>query len=290
MQGSPLRQVAVAWLAAIFVGSVATAAEPGPEKTHHFKFTIAAKMDLVIEGKTQKLVTDTEFHYSWTQRGLERFLSLDSMRVKVVMDDKPMMDTFMSRAKFVDTRDGKTTEVPLEQAPEQLKKMLLDTFGVPVCAVELDESGNPVKRTLTAGPGAKAMVDNGVVANGLLFHTPYRPGQDEWQADNEVTMGSGGFARGKLTYKKVPGDKDGQVFNVSGTLACDNFKVPGTPLTHTNARYVVSGQQRYDPAKKEWVSGQLKMDVSYQMAFDEKPVGSAKGAMTIALEEIPGSK
>jgi hypothetical protein len=109
--------------------------------------------------------------------------------------------------------------------------------------------------------------------------------KNEWSAPTEVSMGNGGFAKGQLNYKKVEGGKNGQAVKVSGTLTNDGFAVPNSPLTMKSAKYVVDGVQTYDPAQKEWTSGKMNIDVSYEMAATGQPVGVAKGTMVVSLEK-----
>jgi hypothetical protein len=290
MLGTLPRFLATSSLAAIFIGLPAQAPGQQKEANHRFKITIASSMDMDIQGQKQKLVADTEIIYSWMSKDRQRTLSFESMFVKVKKDDKPMMDTLMSRAKFTNTVDGKATVIELEKAPEALKNILQDSFGVPVCKVQIDEKGQEVKRTMVAGPGAKTIMDNGLVANALIFHTPFVRAKDEWQAESEMSMGNGGFAKGKLTYKKVPGEKDTQAFKVSGVLTNDGFTPPGSPMSIKKPKYVVGGNQVYDPTSQEWVSGRYTIDLSYVMSVDDKVVGTTKGNMILNFERLPGGK
>jgi hypothetical protein len=285
-----LRWIGAVALLVLLAGAFAGAAEGDKEGVHRFKVVIESGINMDVQGTKQKIDADTELKYTWKRSGPERTLNLDAVRVKVEKDGKPLMNTFMSRAKVVNTQEGKANEVPFNDAPADLKTLLRDSFDAALCKIEVDKSGKEVKRTMMAGPGAKTLVDNGMIANAQLFHAPFHADQDEWQADNEVSMGNGGYAKGKLTYKKVPGGKGGQAVQVSGILTSDAVKQPGTPLTVKDARYVVSGEQTYDPEQREWVSGKLKMGVSFQMASDDKPIGSAKGTMNVTLHKLRGGE
>jgi hypothetical protein len=286
MSNTLQRFLGLGYVVALLVGTRALAADLDQATQHSFKISIASKVDMDIQGKVQKLDADTDLYYTWKRAGLERVLGFDSMQVKVNADGKPLMDTFMSREKFTNTDQGKTDEVPFEKAPDALKNILQDSFGVPVCKLDVDDNGKEKKRTVVAGPGAKDLIDNGTIANAVLFHPPYFRNQDEWQADAEISMGNGGYAKGKLTYKKTPGG----AIKVSGVLANDAYKQPGTPLTVKNARYVVSGEQTYDAAQQEWATGKFAINLSFQFVADDKAIGSAKGTMTIGFEKLPGKK
>src|SRR5207247_440285 len=82
-----------------------------------------------------------------------RTLLVDSAEVRVAADGQEQMNAKMSRAGFSQVKDGKRTEVKTEDAPEPLKRMLTESFGTPVCRVELDAAGREVKRPVVAGPG-----------------------------------------------------------------------------------------------------------------------------------------
>lgn len=158
--------------------ATATAAAADKDISHAFKITIASTTDKEVEGKKQTGTGDTEFHYTWRHRGRERVLIFDSVRIKGTTDGKQLMDFFMNRAKIVNSEQGKTKEVLFENAPTRMKQMLQDSFGVPLCVLEVDENGKEVKRTVVAGPGAQVLVDNGMIANALLFHPQYLGDRD----------------------------------------------------------------------------------------------------------------
>lgn len=283
-----LRIVAVTVLAPIVLGTFAIAAEPS--QSHSFKFTIESHVDMVIEGEKQKIDADTELHYTWNHQGGERNLSFDSMLVKVNKDDIQTMNIFMSREKFENMERGQTDVVPFEEAPDELKKILQDSFGVPVYKMQVDGNGKELKREVVAGPGAKDIIEQGVIANARLFHAPFMRAQDKWSAATEITMGNGGFANGELTYKKAAGGKGGQAVKVSGTLTNEGFKVAGTPVSIKEAKYVIDGMQTYDPAQREWISGNLDVDVFFVMTAGNKPLATAKGTMVFSVDKLQTKK
>jgi hypothetical protein len=218
--------------------------------------------------------------------------SLDFFLLKAAKQNgQESVNSFMSREKTRDISKGETEEVRFEDAAEELKNRLRDSFGVPVCKLVVDKSGKEIKRTIVAGPGAKTLIENGMIANALLFHTMFPENQYQWQASSEVSMGNGCYARGKLTYLKQANGKAGQtVVKVSGILLNDSFKKPGTRLTIKKVRYVVNGNQTYDLALREWISGKLSFKVSFLMESNDKPLGSAEGMLLVVLETLPSRK
>lgn len=271
--------------------SGASAHAPDANQSDSFKLTIAAHTDMDIQGTKQVIDADTEVHYTWERRDSAWTLVFDSVLVKASRDGNQVMNTFMSRAKLTNTVEGKTEEWPLEKAPDQLKKMLQDSFGVPICLLQVDGNLTEVNRKIVAGPGAKEFIDQGMIANARLFHAPFMRARDEWVATAEISMGNGGFATGELMYKKPAAENGGQTVKVSGTLTSEGFNMPGTQLAIRKARYVVNGEQAYNPAQSAWVSGRLAIDVSYEIVTGDKPVASAKGTMVLSLDKLgPGNR
>ena len=103
-------------------------------------------------------------------------------------------------------------------------------------------------------------------------------------------MGNG-FARGTLRYAKMDTSVLGTtVVKVSGTLLSDGVVPPSKSPAVKNARYLVTGKQTYDSAAHEWTSGDLSMELSFDLEMDGKVVGSAKGVMRVNLRSPPERK
>jgi len=274
-------------LHAITTAAGALAAEADGGAVYSFKVTLASRVTMEVQGQKVGLTADTEVRYSWRRKDRERSLILDSVLIKAERDGIEIMNTFMSRGKLINIQQGRTNEITFAAAPDRLKSMLRESYGVPLCTLQVDEHGREVKRSVIAGQGAKDIIDNGMIANALLFHPPFLRGEDEWSADTEVSMGNRGYAKGKLRYRKQTGGQSRQICKVSGTLANDRFKQPASPVTITNARYVVNGEQTFDPVVNEWTSGRLTMVYAHQMLADEKSVGSSQGTITASFERLP---
>jgi hypothetical protein len=285
-----VRLLGTAGLAALLAVAARHPAEAAEDKaaTRSFKMTLVSELTMDIGGKTQKLNADTGLFYSLQRGDKETTLLFDAIEVKVVSEGKELMNTQMSREKLKTVKDGKTQEVARADAPPELKKMLEDSFGAPICQLVLEKNGKEIKRTVVAGPGAKSLVDNGQIANARFFHALYATGDTKWESPNEISMGNGGYAKGKLTYEKIKGAKAGQTkVKVSGRLTADSVTLPGNPLTIKDAKYDVTGDQTYDAAVGDWVAGDLVIQVFYAMEAGGKAVGTAKGTMKVKLELLP---
>ena len=274
-------------LAACAAVTLAAASAQPAANDARFKVAVRAKVTTDAGGPGQKLDTDAAFTYTWKRDGNVRTLLVDSAEVRVAAGGQEQMNAKMSRAGFSQVKDGKRTEVKTEDAPAPLKKMLTDSFGTPVCKVEVDAAGREVKRTVVAGPGAAALINSGMIANATMFHPWYAPDRDEWQADMQVSSGHG-LAAGKVTYTKVPGGKGGQAVKVTGTLTSPGLKGKGG-LTLTEGKYTVSGEQTYDPGRKEWVAGRLTIGLDMKLT-DGTQVTSGKGEMSVTFEMLPDKK
>ncbi len=285
MTAGSRRLVGLVMLAAV-AGTSAPAADEVKETSRSFRITIVSEITSKAREESNKINADTTLNYTNRYRGREVKLLFDSVQLKVISDGAEKMNASMSRDGIKTVRQGKEVEVKREDAPAELKAMLQDSFGTPLCTYTLDESSREVKRKVVAGPGAKSWLDNGTTAAARLFHPSFSSDRDSWQALNEVGMGGvGGFARGKLTYKKVDGAKGDRVsVRVSGTLTNDSYKLPGSTFAVTGARYEVSGEQTYDLRQGEWVAGDLLMRVSFRTESDGKEFGSAKGTIRTKFE------
>jgi hypothetical protein len=260
------------------------AAEPAPSRS--FKFVLVSQLEMQVEGQQQNIDADTDLRYTWTRDADKRILSFDSSRVKAKVNGQETLAIFMSREKFATREQGKTNVIPLDQAPPQLKTVLQESFGVPLCIRRVDENGREVKRDVVAPAGAKDMVDQGVLVNAMLFHPPFITGEKEWSAPAEISMGNGGIAQGELNYK-LGAANDGKVVIVSGTISKDRYQQPNSPLTMKDAKYVVNGEQTYDTAKQDWVAGKLTMDISFALEVASETIGQAKGTIVATFSELP---
>jgi hypothetical protein len=245
---------------------------------------VAASFD--GKGKSQKLTADVTLHYAWKSAGRERTLTIQSLAVKASAGDVPLMDAFMSRTKMVVVENGKTEDVPFEKLPPAVQTKLQDYFGGPVYQLQVDEHGRAVQRTFVGNAGSRELLDNGLIATAVTLHPPFLADKAEWQADGEFSLGSDNVVRGPLTYKKAGAAQGLDTVKVSGTLTRPRARRSGEALAFKDARYVISGEQTYDPKLREWVAGKLTLDYSVQ-SVEAGQEGTTKGTMTITLERQP---
>lgn len=250
-----------------------------------FQVSVRAKLTMNVAGSEQKVEADAAFIYAWKPEGKTRTLYVDSAEVRAALDGRDQMNVKMDRNGMIDRAGDKS--VKAQDGPPQLKKMLTDCFGSPLCKIEVDADGKEVKRTVVAGDGAAPMIDSGMVANCTMFHPFFPTDRDEWVADMEVSAGNG-MATGKVTYTKVPGGKGGQKVKVAGTLTADGVKGQGG-LVIKNGKYLVAGDQTYDPERKQWVAGDLTMDVTFKATNGATDL-TANGKMVVKFEMLSAGK
>lgn len=278
----------VAWLLPLVLLSTSPCLGQGGEQSDSFKLYLDSHVDLAMEGKTQPIEAKTGVWYTWKSEGSKRTLILDSVEVKVTVDGNEVMNQTSSRDKLVQVAGGVTTETKYADAASEVKSMLKDTFGTPLCIREVDKNGKEVKREIVAAPGAKATIDNGMVANAIFFHDSYFGDLPKWESQTEISMGNGGYVGGKLTLAKDASAP--QVFKVTGTLTNDKFPLPGQPVTLVGSKYVVTGEQTYDPARGNWAKGKRKIDITADMEIGGSKFADMKGVMKVDFERLEAKK
>src|SRR5262249_37241597 len=192
------------------------------EIANSFKVAIESKLVMEIARTKKKINADTDFHYTWKRKHNERTLSFDMIGLRVLDEDKEVSKTTMARREVANLINGELKEIPFKEAPPELKSLMEDTFESPLCILEIDGTAKRTKRKVVAGPGAKALVENGQIENAMIFHPPFHKDKNKWDAPCSISMGNGGFVRGSLTYEKKEND-----YLVSGALAAKNMKLTG---------------------------------------------------------------
>lgn len=261
------------------------------DETQHFRINIDSTIDMEITGKKQNVTALTELAYQWRKDAKGRTLFLDSTFVKAEMNGQPLMNTLTNAEKFLETKGDKKTEILINDANDELKKILVDSYTAPICILTVDTSGAETERTIVAKEGAKSQIDNGIIANCTMFHPPYFADKQEWERQTEFSAGNGAYVKGNLLYKKGEKTAAGQKVTFSGTLTNPGYLRPGTPLKMENNVYKITGEQTYDPASQEYVSGKLVIDVSFDLSVSDKAIGNAKGKMNLTFNrKVPAKK
>jgi len=266
---------------------------PREPMAHKYEMTLVSSLMIQgPEGEAMHIAGDTGFVYTWQCAPGERVLVLHSHRMNITIDGRPQTEALMERSRFYCKRDGDTTDVALDKAPQKLRSMLRDSYETPLCRLAVDEDGNVKSETVTAGAGAEVLIKNGTIANCRLLHPPFCRGKRAWRAPAKITIGEGCYATGDLIYRAGParaeGDAAGRIpVEVSGTLTG-----AGTmgPTEVRNARYVVHGRQTFDPARGHWVDGSLAQEVSMDTYLQGKKIASNSGTMNVSLKWLGSTR
>ncbi|OAI47222.1 hypothetical protein AYO44_09895 [Planctomycetaceae bacterium SCGC AG-212-F19] len=271
-------------IAGILLAWSASGSAQETESLLKFKVALTGDIDMSMKGK---MTSDTHFGYTLQRRKNEVAVMCDGFGMKATQDGQPFFEAVLEPGKFFAKEKGEVVvDVTPEDANPKLKAMFKDSFGMPLCKFQVDAAGKELKKTITAGPGAKFLANNGVISNTRLFHPSFPEAKDTWTEVREVAAGGPSVAKGELTYEK-PKDAKGRLVTVkvSGVLTAQGIALPGAPAGVTSTgRHSLKGEQVYDRTLKEWVSGKLTDEVAVEVFNKKEKVGSGKGTMTITLE------
>ncbi len=280
------------WTAMLTV--VLMSAGPEAVRAEIFQYELGIDSELKVKSpgqpKAQEISARTRMDYSVQREGNREEVTIGSMQVKIDTEGKTLMESKMSRSG-VRFQQGEqpASDIPYDKAPPTLKKILED-FDKPAATIELDAEGGETARKLLIDENS-TLVENGIIDNTRMFHVKVPSDKTQWEAPTKFSMGSGQFARGNLTYEKLPGASDAKPdspvrVKVSGDLKAEGKLGAGEIK---NGLYKVSGEQTYDPSKKEWTSGELNVDVTLDILAAGQPAGSATGTMKVTLKPKTGS-
>jgi len=276
-----LSRIAISTFSIILLwGSVVLA-----QTSTHYQVHINGKVDLNMPSAKMKIGADTHIKYTLIREGQKETVVVNSLGLKTSRNGKPLVDSYLDSKLFRNVRGGVTTETKVEDAEDQLKKMLTDSFDVPLVVLTLDELGKELERKVVARPGAQTIIQNGGVANARLFHPKWGGKDDRWTSKRRMSMGNGAFASGTLTYEKGKEVKPGVVeVKVTGLLT--NPMVNQGVLTLKDVRYVTTGTQTFDTKINRWTHGTMNFDVTYKMESNGQSAGDVKGKMIINLTTL----
>ena len=206
---------------------------------------------------------------------------MQELVVRAKIDGKTQMDTKMSREKFVDRSRGAEMATSLEEAPAPLRRILEDSFGVPICPLSTNAQKN-WKIELVAGPGASMLTQQGMVENALMFHPRYEPEAKIWKHVGKMSVGHDCFSEGELTLQRNGMEGSRTTVAMSGLLQREAFPLPNGVGKLVDISHDVQGELVYDAKLKEWVSGALTLKVSFGMDI-RGAGGVAKNSGTMKL-------
>ncbi len=253
-------------------GSPAEATTPAGPTDCRYQVTLhstcTAKMP---DGQTNEIGADASIEYTWRFRGNQAELLLHRIEDRTTLGDQPTVCSTRSREQIHARRgDEVIVDATQDTAEEPLAAMLQASFDTPLCTMILDDDGREVARQTTVDPGAKMVLDEGVIANTRLFHGPFPAEKKTWQAPAEISMGGGRLAKGTLEYTvldRPPADRvtppEQVAVRVTGQLAGGDDEGPaGRDLV----TYRFDGTQVYDRKQGCWISGKFDVGVRSEVS------------------------
>ena len=263
--------------------AIACAPEKRPptdtEVTGAYVFAIDSTLEIDMNGV--KTVTEgrTEIAYRNALEGSTVRVSVDHVKARASVDGQVQVDSEMSAAGGRMLTAQGLREQPVEEASDEVKRTIRETFGVPLAEIEVDGDGRDLERRDVAGEAAQPLIQAGLIDNARFFHVPF-PTEESWTAERRFGTGVGTKASGMLEYRKGA-ETDGRVLvEVSGSMTGTGSQ---SGRRMENVRYEVSGTQIYDRDLAAWVEGRLEVDVSYELWGAHSPVASATGTLEISL-------
>lgn len=267
--------------------SAADQEAPSPGKADRYEVLLDSSVHMKGPKLDQKIAADTRMFYTWQTDGNQKQLIVDGISIKATMDGKQVMNAHMDRKKIINDQDGTKQVLEAANAPPALKEMLESSFGKPLCELTVDDDQRETQRKLVATPGARLMIENGMIANSLLFHPPFLRNADKWEAEVPLSIGNGNYATGELTYEKTTQVGDMQNVRISGTLINEGYQQENSPVEIQNATYKLEGEQTFDLKQQIWVTGKLDIKVSMDINADGNRVGNGQGKMVASFKHLP---
>jgi hypothetical protein len=253
------------------------------------RVTLDGNQKMTMKEKTLKLTTLARVDYTLTRTDDTVSVILNKLEVTAEQDGSELMHASMDKDRLYNKQQGTVQEVTRDKAGADQKQRMDDLFTKAFFTYTVDKEGKELKRTLSAAPTARPLVDNGTASLARLFHPPFPSSKDKWEAPAEVNIGGDAYVRGQLTYEKAGPAGDGLVkVRVSGTLT--NREAQRGGLTMKDVVYKVQGEDVYDTRRAQWQSGKLVMDVSYAVYSGDQELGSSRGQISASLFTLPRKK
>ncbi len=264
-----------------FLATRLLSGEPNPEPA--YVLTIESEGTMHTPPSTDnKLTTKTEIHYRCIARGELLAMYQVSHYSKRSMDGKLLEESTATKDKLIRTTPKERTELTVANAKQEFRDYVAAVFEQPVCVLTLDADGKPEKVTIPESPASKAPETQELASNLQFFHAPFPASKDRWEQERKLSFGLD-HPSGTLSYeKRAPAaDKPDLIpVAVSGSLTFVLAGKNGDKLTIT---YTLSGEQIYDRAAKQWVSGKHELKFTSAAEPGNKIAGEYTGTATIIL-------
>jgi hypothetical protein len=284
MDAATFRFARLAGLLAAFWTTQSVSAGEGDSRRFQVQIESRLKMKVPTDPEPKPLDAETEIVYDLTRKDKSIDLAIHSVSVIAKVQGVTRLAMTMDGGRYKSTEAGKESSFKPSDAPERIKTALAE-FDQTAALIEVDAEGGEVARSPRI-PTSSLLFESGMIENSRLFHPRFPKDKDRWSAPAVISMGKGQSARGTLTYRKLGLVESGKSLRVEvkGELSADG---KSGEATVKNSKYTVAGEQVFDLTDREWVSGDWKIDLTFESEFKNEPVGSATGSMVVAFKRLP---
>ncbi len=206
-------------------------------------------------------------------------IAIHSAEMDFLQNGQTVVQSRITRAGFQGRLmpDAPVLSVDYRNAPPPLQD-LLKRFDVTAASVLLDDRARVLQRQVRLQGPLHAITET-----LLSIHTPIPTDAAFWEAPTQLAMGHNQTAKGVLRFEKVKSSSTlpgGLVqVKVSGMLKAEGAIV-GNFIK--DGRYVVTGEQHYDPKSREWRNAHWSVDVTSDLANAAGvTIAHAKGKMMV---------
>ena len=245
-----------------------------------YVFALDSELESTQGSVKSEIEGRTELGYRNVVSGNELMLELDRIAARAIVDGEVVADSTLSRDGIRVLRLEGVSETAAADATDEQREMLNSTFGTPLVKITLGPEGADLERSLVGPERGGNLIDDGLIDAMRFFHVRF-PDEAQWSEERRFGVGNGMLASGKLEYSKRAPEGSSVVVDVSGELGGRGTQ-SGQMIR--NARYTVSGTQTFDLERGEWASGELTIEVSYELFNPHAPGGSATGRLVATLE------
>ncbi len=237
-----------------------------------YEVRVETKIKIDMELGEQNVEANSGFQYRINRTGQVCRLIIDSAQIKATINGNNLMDAQIDKDRFQDPVSGAdfTPEAGAAQANA------LSSFSVPVLEFEVDEQGRETSSKLLVENDADLLVATGDYRHARMFHPPFIDDQDKWTAPMEFSIGEGGFIEGDINYELVGEEGDLATVRLRGELTGETSR---RGIDCDNIKYQLEGTQVFDRSIRKWVSGNLDVDLGFDMMQSGESVATASGTM-----------
>ena len=244
----------------------------GAAVAYKYRMTYDSRRTATLPDGQQSVVDEqTQCDYSWRWQGNEAQLVLHGMDFQVMADEQLSIESSMTGSRHVTQQGGVTVDEAFEDLNPQWQELLGSSFDTPLCDLVIDQRGNQLQRMITDRPGAKLVIDRGIVTNTQLFQGPFPTNKTRWEATAEIAVPHD--ARGTLTYEitdpQTSATGDLVEVHVTGTLTGPSE----TELTDvSNVSYTLDGTILYSRRMRQWVAGSIEAELTFDALLMQQKI------------------